>query len=84
MGYAGCQAAFQKLKDVITSKLVLRVPDLELPSEVHTDESDRAPRGVLVQEGHSVAFESRKLDAAEQRYNTHEKEMTVVIHCLKT
>jgi len=48
---------------------------------VHTDASDRA-RGVLVQEGHPVAFESRKLNEAEQRYSTHEKEMTAVVHCL--
>ena len=40
------------------------------------DASNKALGGVLVQEGHRVAFESRKLDAAEQRYNTHEKEMT--------
>lgn len=29
-----------------------------------------------------VAFESRKLKEAEQRYSTHEKEMTAVVHCL--
>ena len=46
--------------------------------------SDRALGGMLVQEGHLVAFESRKLDVAKQRYNTHEKEMTVVSHCLET
>ena len=34
--------------------------------------------------GHPVAFESKKLCAAEQRYSAHEKEMTAVIHCLKT
>ena len=36
-----------------------------------------------MQEGHLVAFESRKLNNAEQRYSTHEKEMTVVVHCLQ-
>ena len=81
---AECQAAFQKLKDAITSEPVLRLPDLELSFEVHTDASDRALGGVLVQEGHPVAFESRKLCAAKQRYNAHEKEMTAVIHCLET
>ena len=79
-----CQAAFQKLKDAIISELVLRLPDLELPFEVHTDASDRALGGVLVQEGHPIAFESQKLNAAKQRYNAHEKEMTAVIHCLET
>ncbi|KAJ8899074.1 hypothetical protein K2173_010227 [Erythroxylum novogranatense] len=50
----------------------------------HTDASDKAIGGVLVQEGHPVAFESRKLNGAEQRYSTHEKEMLVVVHCLDT
>ena len=63
---AECQVAFQKLKDAITLEPVLRLPDLEVPFEVHTDASDRALGGVLVQEGHPVAFESRKLNAAEQ------------------
>ena len=81
---AECQAAFQKLKDAITSKPILRLPDLELSFELHTDALDKALGGVLVQEGHPVAFESQKLDAVEQRYNTHEKEMTTVIHYLET
>ena len=36
-----------------------------------------------MQEGHPVAFESRKLNDAEQRYSTHEKEMVAVVHCLQ-
>ena len=79
-----CQDAFQRLKDAITSEPVLRLPDLELPFEVQTDASDKALRGVLVQEGHLVAFESRKLDALEQRYSMHEKEMIAVIYYLDT
>ena len=81
---AKCQDAFQNLKDAITSKLVLRLPDLELSFEVHTDASNKALGGVLAQEGHPVAFESQKLNATEQRYNAHEKEMTAAIHCLET
>ena len=77
-----CQMAFESLKETISIKLVLRLPDLDLPFEVQIDASDRALGGVLVQEGHLVAFESRKLNNAEQRYSTHEKEMTVVVHCL--
>ena len=77
-----CQGAFDKLKMAVTSAPVLGLPDFQKPFEVHTDASDRAIGGVLVQEGHPLAFESRKLKDAEQRYSTHEKEMVAVIHCL--
>ena len=36
-----------------------------------------------MQEGHPMAFESRKLNDAEQRYSKNEKEMVVVVHCLQ-
>lgn len=72
---------FDKLKTAVASEPVLRLPDFE----VQTDASDRAIGGVLVQEGHPVAFESRKLlNEAEQRDSTHEKEMLAVVHCLDT
>ena len=68
---------------MITSEPVLRLPDLELSFEVDMDTSDRALGGVLVKEGHSVSFEGLKLNAAEQRYRAHEKELTAVIHFLE-
>lgn len=37
-----------------------------------------------VQGKHPVAFESRKLNDSEQRYSTHEKEATALVHCLRT
>ena len=79
-----CQVVFHKLKDAITSEPVQRPPDLDFPFEVHTNASDMALRGVLVHEGHPIAFESRKFDMVKQRYSTHKKEMTAAIHCLKT
>ena len=77
-----CQEAFEKLKSAVASEPVLKLPEFELPFEVHTDASDRAIGGVLVQEGHPLAFESRKLKEAEQHYSIHEKEMAAVMHCL--
>lgn len=55
-----------------------------LPFEVHTDASDYVIGRVLMQAGHSVVFKSQKLSDTEQRYSVHEKEMIVVVHCLRT
>ena len=68
----------------MASDPVLQLPNLSMPFEVHTDASDYAIGGVLVQEGHPVAFESRKLNDVEKRYTVQEKEMTAVVHCLRT
>ena len=78
-----CQMAFESLKQAISKEPVLQLPNLDLPFEVQTDALDKALGGVLVQEGHPVAFESRKLNGEEQRYSTHEKYMTAVVHCLQ-
>jgi hypothetical protein len=61
---------------------LLRTPNEQLPHEVVTDASDLGLRAVLLQEGHLVAFESRKLNSAELNYQTTEKEMLIIVHAL--
>lgn len=53
--------------------IVMENLDLFKPFEVHTNESDFALRGVLVQENHPVTFERRKLSWTERQYTTKEK-----------
>lgn len=57
-----CQRAFEDLKQAVIDDPVLQLPDHTKPFEVHTDASDYAIGGVLVQEGHPIAYESRKLN----------------------
>ncbi|KAE8671820.1 hypothetical protein F3Y22_tig00111917pilonHSYRG00118 [Hibiscus syriacus] len=79
-----CQSAFDELKLAMISEPVLVLPDHTKSFEVFTDASDVAIGGVLMQEGHPVAYESRKLNETERRYTVHQKEMTAVVHCLCT
>ncbi|CAL8989416.1 unnamed protein product [Prunus brigantina] len=79
-----CQHAFDELKKALMEEPVPRLPDLSKPFEVHTDASDFAIGGVLMQDGHPLAFESRKLNDTERRYTVQEKEMTAVVHCMRT
>jgi hypothetical protein len=55
----------------VASEPILHLPNFEPPFEVHTDASDKAIGRVLMQEGHPIAYESRKLKEAEQRYFAH-------------
>ena len=79
-----CQRAFEKVKAMLTSAPVLRLPDPSLPYEVICDASITGVGAVLMQAGRPVAFESRKLAPAETRYTTTEQELLAVVHALKT
>ena len=71
------------MKRAVTKEPVLALPNFSKPYEVHTNASDFAIEGVLMQEGHPVAYESQKLNDTERRYTVQEKEMTAVVHCLR-
>jgi len=75
--------AFERLKELLVSAPCLRIADTAKPFEVIVDASQYDIAGILLQEGHPVAFESRKLNQAECNYPTHEREMLAAIHCLK-
>jgi hypothetical protein len=77
---ACCQDASELLKQELTEALLLRTPNEQLPYDVETDASDLGLGAVLLQEGHPVDFESRKLNSAKLYYLTTEKDMLVVVH----
>ncbi|KAL0287105.1 UNVERIFIED_CONTAM: Retrovirus-related Pol polyprotein from transposon.6 [Sesamum angustifolium] len=78
-----CQVAFDNLKRAMVTDPVLVLPDMSKSFTLETDASDFALGGVLMQDGHPVAFENRKLKDVERRYSVHEKELLAVVHCLR-
>jgi hypothetical protein len=78
-----CQDAFELLKQKLIEAPLLRTPNESLPYEVVMDASDLGLGGVLLQEGHHVAFESRKLNDAELNHQTTEKEMLAIVYALR-
>ncbi|KAL2248380.1 UNVERIFIED_CONTAM: Retrovirus-related Pol polyprotein from transposon [Sesamum indicum] len=78
-----CQVAFDDLKKAMVTDHVLALPDMSKPFVVETDASDFALGGVLMQDGHPVAFESRKLKDDKRYYSVHEKELLAVVYCVR-
>ena len=81
--------AFDALKQVMTSTLVL-VPLQDLdPFRIEADSSDFATGVVLSQQSpmdgkwHPVAFYSESLSSVEQNYKIHNKEMLAIIQALE-
>jgi len=72
------QAAFDKLKQALTSPPILAYPDYSKPFVLHTDASSNGLGAVLYQNfdgiDRVIAYASRGLSQAEQRYQVHKQE----------
>ena len=84
------QASFNKLKELITSTLVLVFPDDSLPYRIEANSSNAATSAVLSQQTslenggkwHPIAF-SKSLSPVEWNYEIHDKEMLAIIQALE-
>ena len=69
------------LKEKLTSQPVLKLPDLSKPFEIQCDAcGDCCLGAVLLQEGHAIAYESRRLNANERVLGKYEKDLLAVLH----
>jgi hypothetical protein len=67
------------LKKLLTTAPVLAPPDIEQPFDVYCDASGTGIGGVLMHNGHVIAYASRH----EEHYPTHDLELLAVVHTLK-
>ena len=78
-----CEESFKKLKTLLTTAPILRIADPNKDFVVCTYACNDGLAGVLTQDGHVIAYESRKLKIHEKNYATYDLELAVVIHALK-
>lgn len=77
------QKSFEDLKACVTAAPVLAFFDVNKKSTISVDASSYGLGGVLVQNGHPVAFASSSLSGAQQRYSQIEKELLAVVNGCK-
>jgi len=81
--------AFEDLKTVVTTALVLVSPQESDPFQIKVDSSDFATGAVLSQQSttdgkwHPIAFYSKSLSSVERNYKIHDKEMLAIIRALE-
>ncbi|KAG5730316.1 hypothetical protein E4T56_gene10520 [Termitomyces sp. T112] len=83
------QMAFDTLKHAVTSGSILLFPDDNSPFYIKANSSNFATGAVLSQQSlenrkwHPVAFYFKSLNAVEQNYEIHNKEMLAIIWLFK-
>ena len=78
-----CEMSFQKLKDMLTSALVLKIVNLDENFMICIDACQQSTGGVLPHNGWVICYESKKLKEHEQNYGTHDLALPIVVHALK-
>ena len=77
------QTAFENTKKIICCEVMLAFPDYLKPFVIHTDASHYQLGAVISQDDKPIAFYSRKLNDAQTRYTTTERELLSIVETLK-
>ncbi|XP_024195866.1 uncharacterized protein LOC112199030 [Rosa chinensis] len=82
-----CKKAFNTLKELLTSALIMLPPNWSLPFEITCDASDYVVGAVLDQrkekKPHAIYYASRTLNDVQLNYSTTEKELLAVVFALE-
>jgi hypothetical protein len=78
-----CAEEFQRLKELLTTTPILKVPDMDADFLVCTDASKEGLGGVLMQDGQVITYISRKLRRHEENYATHDLELLSIVYALR-
>jgi hypothetical protein len=74
---------FDKIKSIFCCEVLLSYPDFSKAFHIHTDASHYQLGAVISQDNCPIAFYSQKLQPAQVRYTTTERELLSIIETLK-
>ena len=77
------QTAFDRIKQIISKQTLLAYPNFNEAFHIHTDASHTQLGAVISQNEKPIAFYSRKLNPAQTRYTTTERELLSIVETLK-
>ena len=77
------QEAFDKIKEALAREVLLAYPKYGERFDIYTDASTRQLGAVITQDEKPIAFFSRKLSKAQQKYSITELELLSIVECLK-
>ena len=75
--------AFETMKQIVSKETLLTYPNFAIPFEIYTDASKTQLGAVICQDNRPIAFYSRKLNPAQTRYTTTERELLAIVETLK-
>lgn len=78
-----CEERFQELKKKLTSTPILILPSSSESFVVYYDALKMDLGGLLMHNGHVVAYDSRQLKFHERNYPMHDIEMETMVFMLK-
>jgi hypothetical protein len=77
------QQAFDNVKAAIAKEVTLACPDYSQEFKIYTDGSKEQLGAVITQKNRPIAFFSRKLSEAQQKYSVTEIELLAIVEALK-
>lgn len=81
------ESAFKRIKEILTTRPVLKIYNPEAQTEVHTDASSKGIAGILLQwqenQLHPISYYSRTTTREESLYHSYELETLAVVDSIK-
>ena len=68
---------------MVSADILMSYPDWKLPFKVHTDASYKQLGAFIIQNNKTIDFFSRKLSKPQRNYTTTDKELLVIVECIK-